>query len=343
VIVSLEKPLEAGKRDDQAYALMQAAVGLIPEGRWREAARALEEAASMHAEAGRSYDEARCLQLAATLRRSGGEAGKAHTLVERAAAVAPAALTLAVSISAEEAETALAEGRYQEAVAAWTKALDNGRQSGLKPEGISAILRRRAASCMALGKIEQANSDFDRACQTLEDAGTKETALFVRIEQAELLWRYGQSSEAERLATRLEADLAGKEASPHLLAELLVLRARLARAVGETDKALNYARRSRDAALQAIAPVSYFAASVELAEALQEQRDFSNAYGALSTAWATLSDVLGNDTALSWIEPCLLTYQLRWGEPVFRQAKKEYEARRRAELKLDSKDRGSKP
>jgi ATP/maltotriose-dependent transcriptional regulator MalT len=341
VIVSLENPPRTEERDDRAYALMQTALELIPQGQWREAARLLEEAASIHAEGGRSYDEARCLQLTAALRRSGGEAGKAHALLERAAAVAQDVQPLTVSISAEEAETALAEGRYQDAVAAWTKALDQGRQSGLKPKGISAILRRRAAAFAALGEIEQANSDFDQACLTLGSAGERQKSRFVRIEQAELLWRYGRLDETERVVARLETDLANTEVSPHLFAELLVLRARLARARGELDNALDYARRSRDAALQAVAPVSYFAASVEVAGALQAQGDFSNAYGALSTAWATLSDVLGEETARSWIEPCLLMYQVRWGESVFRQAKKEYEARRRAELKLDNQNEGS--
>ena len=110
--------------NDQAYALMQSAVALIPQGGWQEAAAALEKAAGLHAQAGRAYDEARCLQLAATLRRSAGEPEKARSLVEQAATVAPTDQPLAVSISAERAETAFAEGRFQEAVSAWTTALD---------------------------------------------------------------------------------------------------------------------------------------------------------------------------------------------------------------------------
>jgi hypothetical protein len=62
----------------------------------------------------------------------------------------------------------------------------------------------------------------------------------------------------------------------------------------------------------------------------------------LSTAWATLSDVLGAETASSWIQPCLLTYQIRWGEADFRRAKGEYESRRRAELQRDEKSEGGR-
>ena len=158
----------------------------------------------------------------------------------------------------------------------------------------------------------------------------------MRIEQAELLWRYERIDETERVVTRLEADLARAEVSSHLLAELLVLRARLARAGGETTKALDYARRSRDSALQATAPVSYLAASVEMAESFQSRGDYADAYGTLATAWATLSDLLGNDTARSWIEPCLIAYQVRWGEVGFQHAKSGYESQRRARLKREA-------
>ena len=318
--------------NDQAYALMQSAVALIPQGGWQEAAAALEKAAGLHAQAGRAYDEARCLQLAATLRRSAGEPEKARSLVEQAATVAPTDQPLAVSISAERAETAFAEGRFQEAVSAWTTALDEARCAGLKADGMSALARRCAAAYMALGEFEHANNDFDEAFRLLDAARGRETAWFVRIEQARLLLQIGHSDQAEQVLTALEAGLQHEPPGPHLLAELLGLCARMARAAGQMGTAIEYARRSRDAALQAVAPLSYFAASVELAEALQAQGDLSGAYGTLSTAWATLSDVLGKETAGSWIEPCLIGYQVRWGESAFQQAKNAYEARRRAEI-----------
>jgi tetratricopeptide (TPR) repeat protein len=239
---------------------------------------------------------------------------------------------LAVSISAESAEIAFSAGRYQEAIEAWTIALDRARESGLKEEGMSAILRRRAAVYVADRQMERAKADFDEAHQMLESAGANEAADFVLIDQAQLLSRVNQWDETERIVARLETKLAGKEVSPHLLAEILVLRAKIARARGNAPEALDYALRSRQAALEAVAPVTYFAASVEVAESHQAQNDFTDAYGTLTTAWATLSDVLGRDTARSWVEPCLLACQIRWGEEVFEKAKNEYEARRR-ELK----------
>ena len=336
MIVSAQDAAGNQNRDDRAYGLMQSALALIPAGEWREAASRLEEAAGLHAEAGRSYDEVRCLQLAATLRRSGGEAGKARALLDRAGAIASTDQPLTVSVSAEEAETAFAEGQYQRAATAWTKALDRAKKSGLKAEGISAMLRRRAAAWMNLAEIDRANGDFDQAFQVLDASGAKETARFVRTDQASLLWRHGCASQAEAVIATLEAEIAPLEVSDALLSEILVLRARFARAKGNLSEALEFSRRSRDAALQAITPVSYFAGSVELAECLQTQENFTDAYGSLATAWATLADLLGNETARSWIEPCLIAYQVRWGEPAFRIAKNEYEEQRRNERKHEA-------
>lgn len=341
-MVSADNSREAQVRDDRAYALMQSAVALVPQGKWREASQALEEAAAMHAEAGRAYDEARCLQLAATLRRAGGETGKAQALVERATAAAPHDLPLAVSIAAEKAETAFREGRFVDAATAWSTALENGLTAGLKPEGQSAILRRRAAASVASGQIERANADFDRAYELHATVDGVEAAGFVRIEQADTLCRWGFLIVAEGIVTKLASEVANTKVGPHLMAELLVLQAKLVRIAGRMNEARDYALRARTAALEAIAPLSYFRASVELAETLQATGDLAGAYGALSTAWATLSDVLGGETASSWIEPCLLTYQIRWGEAEFRRAKGEYESRRRAELQHDERREGGR-
>jgi tetratricopeptide (TPR) repeat protein len=322
----------ANALDDQAYILMQSAVSLISQGQWAKAAVALEQAADIHAQAGRAYDQARCLQLAATLRRSTAQPDQASSLLKKAAAVAPDDQPLAIAILTEQAETAFAEHRYEEAIGAYTGALDTARQAGLKAEGLSTLLRRRAAAFIALGNIQRAAADFDEAFQLLDATSGPEVASFVRIEQAGLLWQYGHYGELEHVIAALETSLEGQEVSLHVLAEVLVARARLSRNAGLLDTAAIYADRARDAALQAVAPVSYFAASVELAEALQARGDYTDAYGTLATAWATLSDVLGQDTAGSWVEPVLLGYTLKWGESAFRQAKSDYEQRRRREI-----------
>ena len=90
-----------------------------------------------------------------------------------------------------------------------------------------------------------------------------------------------------------------------LRAEILVQRARLARGAGDIAVARTHATAAHDAALAAVAPVPYFAASVELAEALDAAGLRVDAYTALATAWGTLSDLLGSEVARSWVEPCL--------------------------------------
>jgi hypothetical protein len=329
-----DDPQAARIRDDKAEALMQTANSLIPQGKWPEAAEALEEAAWLHAEAGRSYDQSRCLQLAATLRRSSGQMEKARSLVAQAADTAPRDQPLAVSIAAERAETAFAEGRYENALSAWNDALDKAQEAGLKADGKSALLRRRAVAFLALRQIGPARNDFDLAWELVAATHGPEIAGFVRTEEANLLLQHGYSDHAEQVLSILETGLLEAAKDPHLAAEILVVHARLARATKQGHAAVEYALRARSAALKAIAPLSYFAASVELAEALEAQGKLAEAYGTLATAWATLSEVLGKDAAQSWVEPCLMAYQLKWGEANFAQARKEYEATRRAELRV---------
>src|ERR1700730_10852383 len=57
-----------------------------------------------------------------------------------------------------------------------------------------------------------------------------------------------------------------------LRAEILVQRARLARGAGDIAVARTHATAAHDAALAAVAPVPYFPARVELAEALDAAR-----------------------------------------------------------------------
>ena len=313
------------ERDDQALALMRRARELIPRGEWEGASAALEQAAALHEAAGRVYDRARCLQLAATLRRSAGDAENARLLADRAAAVAPEDPQLAVSIATEQAEAAFAESRYRDAVSAWSRAIEQAREAGLKADGLSALLRRRAAALVSAGEVEPASRDYDEAFRLLEASQGRETAGFVRTEQADLLFQYGHADRAAQVLDALDAG-----SGPHLLAETLVMRARLAHAAGRIDDAIECASRAREAALKAVAPVSYFAAGVELAEAYEARLDRINAYGALATAWATLNDLLGEGVARSWVEPVLICYQIQWGEQAFLDAKRDYEARRRA-------------
>jgi hypothetical protein len=158
-----------------------------------------------------------------------------------------------------------------------------------------------------------------------ERSSLPELAGFVHTEHAGLLLQYGHLPEATQLLASLPAPQ-----SDHLRAELLVMRARAARAAGDTAQALQYAREARDAALQAVAPVSYFAAAAELAEACDSLNGRTQAYGALATAWANLADLLGEPVARSWVEPLLLAYRMKWGDAEFTAARQGYESARKS-------------
>lgn len=318
--------------DARADALMQSATISIPDGRLTEAAAALEEAARLHAQVGRAYDEARCLQLAASLRRMSGDTTGALALAGRAAAASPDDLPLTVSIFAETAESSFVEGRYADAERAWTQAIETGRRGHLGDDGRSALLRRRAATRLAMNRVQDANADFDEAWGILHPKHGSDMAGFVRTEQADQLLRAGHATQAQHVLHDLEAEFAGRSMSPHLSAEFHLQKARLSRSAHRPDLTVDHARRAREAALEAVAPVSYFAAAVELAESLSAQEDREGAYAALATAWATLSDVLGRDGAKSWVKPVLLAFKIRWGADVFDQAKSSYETQRRAAL-----------
>lgn len=332
------QPGGASEINARADALMQSATVLIPGGRLTEAAAALEEAARLHAQAGRAYDEARCLQLAASLQRMSGDSMEALALAGRAAAAASDDLPLTLSIVAETAESSYAEGQYSDAERAWTQAIETGRRGHLGDDGRSALLRRRAAARLAMNRVQDASEDFNEAWSILRSKHGSDTAGFVRTEQAEQLLRAGHATLAEHVLHNLQAEFACRSMSPHLRAEFQLQNARLSRFAHRPDLAVDHAYRAREAALEAVAPMSYFAAAVELAESLSAQEDCEDAYAALATAWATLADVLGRDGAKSWVEPVVLAFKIRWGADVFHRARSSYEARRRAALAAAASD-----
>jgi tetratricopeptide (TPR) repeat protein len=319
-------------RDSEAETLMRAAVDLIAQGSWLEAAASLERAAQLHAEAGRDYDQARCLQLAATLRRSAGDLAAAGRLSARAASIDYGDSRLGVSIAAEQAESAFAAGEFESALSAWNLALDRAPGAQLAADALAALFLRRATTLLALDRVHEAFGDFDQAYRLLDESHTDQTASFVRTEEATLLLQAGYAKESEKIVEALEARLSAEDRTPHLAAEILILRARLARAAGHDESAAEFALRARDFALEAVAPLSYFSAAAELAGAFDFIGNRVAAYGALASAWVTLADLLGNEAARSWIEPCLLAYQLKWGAEDFAETKACYETERRADI-----------
>jgi tetratricopeptide (TPR) repeat protein len=308
--------------EDRAYELMESAHRLVEKGSWAEAAAALEEAAGVHKQSNRSYDEARCLQLAATLRRSSGDTERAAMLADRAAAIPTGDAPLEISIATEQAQSAFDRGLYKESIMALDHALEAAESAKMLPVPMSALVRKRAAAHVARGAIDLASSDFEEAIRLLESGGDLAGAEFVRVERARMLAENGRLEQAQAILDSIDAS-----GDAHLRAELQVLQSKLARSAARFQKAIELAISAREAALEAVAPVSYFAAASELAQSFDALGDLKNSYGALATAWATLGDLLGARAARTWVEPLLVAYKVKWGDDAFARAKGAYEER----------------
>ncbi len=301
--------------------LLQSALSRVSSGDFGQAASLAEEAASLHGQAGRTLDQALCLQLAAALRLAAGDSESCRALSEHAAQVAPESLPVAVASLAVQGEAAAAQGRYRQAAEIFTASLQNTSAAGLPTSSRIALLRRRGACRIAAGEYTAADSDFAQA----SDLASPRIAAFLRTEQSRLLLDAGEAEAAAGVLP--EPDLSDLQ----LLAEVEAQKARLARVAGDFEGIRLHAIAARYAALRAVAPVPYFTAGVELAEALDLLGRRSEAYATLTTTWGTLSDLLGSNVARSWVEPCLLALRLRWGDAPFNDIKQAHDAQRRAE------------
>lgn len=306
---------------DNVDTLLQRALSQASGGDFGRAAILAEEAANLHSKAGRTADQALTLQLAAALRLAAGDADSSRALSERAAKVAPENLPVTVASLAVQGEAAAAQGRYRHAAELFAVSLESAGAAGLSPSARIALLRRRGACLIAEGEYAAAHRDFNAAAHI----ASPRIAAFLHTEQSRLLLDAGQAEAAAQVLPEPDrSDL-------QLFAEIEAQKARLAHVAGEPEGIRQHAVAARSAALNAVAPVPYFTASVELAEAFDLLGQRSEAYTTLTTTWGTLSDLLGSHVARSWVEPCLLALRLRWGESEFSCVKQAHDARRRAE------------
>ncbi|WP_321963642.1 hypothetical protein [Paraburkholderia sp. J7] len=307
---------------DSADAWLAAAIAQLRQGDLEGAARALEQAAG--AQAASPLDRARSLQLAASLRSALGQAQAASALAGQAAAVLPGDVPSEGAALARQAEEDEAAARWRDAAQRYGDALAKireARPTQLGADAQIALLRLRAACLIAEGEFAGAAADFDAACAL---AGPR-IAAFLQTEHARLLSNAGAFDAVRNVLPLPDPNDA------QLTAEVAVEHARLERAAGHWDAARLAAGEARAKALEAVAPVPYFASSVELAEVFDALGQRVDAYTSLATACATLSDLLGPDVARSWVEPCLLALRLRWGDADFAAVKREHDGRRRAQ------------
>ena len=76
----------------------------------------------------------------------------------------------------------------------------------------------------------------------------------------------------------------------------------------------------------------HLAASIGLSDLQDRIGDRQASYGALATAWATLGDLAGKQTANDLLRPRLEALVNAWGREQFAETKASYEAARRREL-----------
>ncbi len=319
----------AGKQRQLALTDAQRAV---QRGDWRCAARELERAAELARIDGDATRAAHCLQMAAALHRARGAGVEALAAASRAGKVAGRDPRARFAASAEFGEALIAQGEFERAAAAYRQALATADAIGLPRWARATVLRRLAEADAGRGALAEAWHGYDAAAQEMVRVSDALAAAWIHVEHANCAREAGALEHARQLVGRPGLLLlAGEE--PHLASERLLLIARLALANGRFAAAAESARLARASALEAVAPLSYYAAAVALAEAFEGMGRHTDAYAALATAWATLGDVLGRDVAESWVAPILEAYRMKWGAEGFATAKAQHDARRKAAIR----------
>lgn len=325
----LEEARRKGDPDAIAETLLVYANDLIQAARFGEARRAIDEAGRIHQERARPHDEARCCHLAATLYRLEGLFDEAERRAHRATRLAAAGTPTMVAGWSELGEIALGRGDGTAAAVAFERALEEGRQAGLLDMGQAALLRKRAHALAVLERFTEAAALLRLARTHYQQAGEREAALETRIEEATALTQAGDEAGARRERDEIERE-ATQAGDRHALADLALLRAAEELARGDLDGARSNSLAARDHALAAVAPLSYVAAAISVAEIADKQGDRLASYGALAAGWVTLADLLGQEVARATFSPRLTGLQQSWGDEEFQAVKVAYEEQRQA-------------
>lgn len=320
-----------GAPPDEASVLARAS-GLLAEGNLAGAGDLLHEAAADAL----AFDDAagaiRLLQLSAATARSAGAPEMARARAEHAASLArelhspdPSLTVLAL---AESAECALTLG------SPLTAAEEFGEAAAVAsiPDVVrTALCRRRASALADAGEAVAAVA----VLQDLVDGGTPagEELAHIRLEMAGVAQRGLLPDRGRYLRDAVEA--LAEVAHPELHADLELMQAAAAVEEGRTDLALVHARRARDHAGHAEAPVAYIGASMSIVQFLEESpssESVRNAvYAVLTDSWRRLERFAGEDIARTAFQPALEQRRRLWGSEAFAAA--ETAVARRAEAR----------
>jgi tetratricopeptide (TPR) repeat protein len=319
-------PPDAGVVPDGA-ASVRAAQAALEAGDLTRAAGELDAAAEAHGRAGDADGRARLLTQAAVLLRAAGRPGDAGQRARTAWDVATAWSTKRAA-AVEVAEAAAMAGAEAEAAAWFRRATAPADDEPME----------RARLLLKLANIETSRRSFSaavgaagEAARVLDGAGRPDGAMRARLEMAGGWLEGGNPEQAERVVGEVVAwaDDAGDHA---LLSEAHLVLLSVALARDDHQAADACAVTARAEALAAGAALPYLTAASAAATLADGRGDRIAAYASLATAWVTLGDLVGRESARAMVEPVLLGMRDRWGADGFEAAKNAYESRRRAAL-----------
>ena len=319
---------EQGDPGQLAFALAEHAESLAQSGHLREARDLLDEAAALHQQLQHDYDEVRCTHLAATMSRFIGDLEGACERARRALERASPNTPEAVSAAAELAESLGVQGDAELAAEYWHLAITHAEAAGALATSIAAMQRRRATLLAGNKQWAPALEALSQARALYRAQGDASDALRTLIEIATALGHQGQTDEARQRWHEAWAD-AQAQNDLQALSDLRLLQASLLLQQNDLGAAREVAAQARQAALDASMPVNYVAASMMISELAEHVHAEQEAYAALATGWATLSDFLGREAAAETFRPSLQALRGRLGEVRFAAAKHAYEEQQR--------------
>lgn len=307
----------------------QRALSTLAAGNWQAAAQHLRKAADAAASRGEKQRAAHYEQMAATLFRATGSLDDALAAAARTAERDRESPRARFAAHAERAETLLERGDYADAAACWRAALQEADAIPLPPRARATVLRRLATTLAQGDEAAQAWATMDEAASLSRKSEHPADVPWIELEQAQLALAAGHLQHARAVLERpgLTAAAAADRA---VEAERCRALADYALADGDLAAAEKQATRAIEAALEAVAPVTYFGAAVTLARAADAQADRATCYRVLATAWVTLADLLDGPIAQSWVEPVLQAFRIAWGTAAFNAVKAEHDHARRA-------------
>lgn len=104
--------------------------------------------------------------------------------------------------------------------------------------------------------------------------------------------------------------------------------ARIAQALGRSDDVLARLARARAGALAVRDPLAYLTSASQAAAVHLQRGEAVPAYGQLASAWVTLADMVGRETAARWVRPLMLELRAVLGEDAFELLRRNHEAER---------------